>query len=181
MLGLKGGWLVTVFMTSAFSLVLLPPHNKAVVNRVNAARDEASQINLQVLPASRPKDDPTQGGTKMIPIEEARAASLGKSIIHGEGLPSNVDCHLHMEITECLYDVECGWCIGASGSFCTEGSASGPCDQNVVCPVYQTYQQPGMGSHDCGTGTNPCTADEEKALSQELWGDTIAAALQSQQ
>ena len=118
---------------------------------------DTAHINLQILPSSRPSNiDKSEGGTKLVPVQDAVSENLGQVIIHGKDLPDTVTCHLHLESEECMYDVECGWCTGSTGSFCVEGSAVGPCNQSIPCPVYTTYQQPGMGSHDCGTNTSPC-------------------------
>lgn len=129
---------------------------------------DTTDINLQIarspLLAAHDRRDGQgshNGGTKLLPISDAVADAIGEIIIQGKDLPQDVLCHHHHSYMECLIDMECGWCIRGNSSVCVEGSASGPCNRSLQCPVYVTYQQEGIGSHDCGTNSRPCIDDDD--------------------
>lgn len=125
-------------------------------------RPDTAHINLQVLPTikqTRPASQALPKGFENS-VADANARYMGDIMIRGqfEGAPLDpeIKCDKHLEYNKCLLDVECGWCEGPKGSFCAEGSFAGPCNASLACPVYVTYQQEGMGAHDCGTGRDPC-------------------------
>jgi len=132
---------------------------------------DTANINLQVLPGSISATNNPQAG-QISPIADYLATQTGDIIIEGKGLPTDVLCDQHNDQHTCTIDMDCGWCISSATAYCVEGSFGGPCNASVDCPVYITFQQPGIGSNDCGTNKRACIDEENDDDVFHNFGDT---------